>query len=71
MMAFYTTFGLFEYLFMPFGLTNAHTTFNKMMDNLFRLHKSYLRVFFDDVIVYSKSIDVHRIHLQSLSSIED
>ena len=59
-------FGLFESLVMPFGLTNACATFNKMMDNLFRLLISYIGVFFDNVIVYSKSIDDHKIHLQEV-----
>ena len=51
---------------MPFGLTNAPATFNRMMDNLFRAHRSYTTVFFDDIIVYSKSIDDHKIHLQEV-----
>ena len=40
--AFCTTFGLFKYLFMPFVLINAPTTFNKMMDNIFRLYRTYI-----------------------------
>ena len=63
---FCTTFGLFEYLVMPFGLTNAPATFNKMLDNLFRAHKSYRGIFFDDVIVYSKSLEDHMIHLREV-----
>ena len=59
-------FGLFEYLVMPFGLKNAPATFNKMMDNLFRLHRSYTRVFFDNVTVYSKSLEDHMIHLREV-----
>ena len=51
---------------MPFGLTNAPTTFNRMMENLFRAHRSYTGVFFDDVIVYSKVIDDHMIHLREV-----
>ena len=59
-------FGLFEYLLMPFGLTNSPATFNRMMDNLFRLHRSYTGVFLNNVIVYSKSIDDHKIHLREV-----
>ena len=51
---------------MPFGLTNAPATFNRMMDNMFRLHRSYTGVFFDNVIVYSKSIEDHMIHLREV-----
>ena len=51
---------------MPFGLTNAPATFNRMMDNLFGAHGNYTGVFFDDVIVYSKSIEDHMIHLREV-----
>ena len=64
--AFRTMFGLFEYLVMPFRLTNAPATFNRMMDNMFRAHQSYMGVFFDDVIVYSKSLEDHMIHLHEV-----
>ena len=47
-------------LFVP---TNAPTTFNKMMNNLFRAHQSYMGVLFDNVKVYCKSIEDHMIHL--------
>ncbi|MCO5602208.1 hypothetical protein L7F22_056337 [Adiantum nelumboides] len=50
--AFRTTFGLYEFLVMPFGLTNAPATFNRMMKRIFRVHRAYTEVFFDDIIVY-------------------
>ena len=58
-----TSFGLFEYLDMPFELTNAPAKFNRMMDNLFRSYRTYIGVFFHNVIVYSKSIEEHKKHL--------
>ena len=64
--AFRTTFGLFEFLVMPFGLTNAPATFNRMMDRIFRPHRSYTGVFFDDIIVYSKTLEEHKGNLKKV-----
>ena len=60
---FCTMFGLYEYLVMPFGLTNAPATFDRMMETLFWPHRSFTRVFFNGVVIYSKSLEDHKKHL--------
>ena len=62
--AFATEWGIFAYRVMPFGLTNAPTTFNKLMDKIFRKYQDFTGIFFDDIIIYSKSLEEHEGHLQ-------
>ena len=64
--AFRTQFTLYEYLVMPFGHTNALATFNRLMDIIFCKYCSFTRVFFNDIIVYSKTLEEHKEHLSKV-----
>ena len=80
--AFRTPFGHYQFRVHPFGLTNAPATFQAVMNNLFNPPKfnadgslnprhqlaEFAIVFIDDILIFSKSADEHRRHVEVVLS---
>jgi hypothetical protein len=73
---FVTPYGNFEFKVMPTGLCGAPSTFQYLMDNVFReplqigtcslSSESFLAIYLDDICVFSQTIDEHVMHLRAV-----
>ena len=71
--AFRTQRGQFEFVVMPFGVTNAPSTFQRMMNMLFKNElDNFVLVYLDDILIFSKTLEDHIQHIrQALEKLKE
>jgi hypothetical protein len=65
--AFQTHHGHFEYKVMPYGVTGGPATFQGVMNDILApMLRKYVLVFVDDILIYSRTLEDHAVHLENV-----
>ena len=65
---FVTPSGAYEWLVMPMGLSNAPATFQRLMQRTIG-HLKFVVIYLDDIIIFSSSMEEHKLHLETVLKI--
>ena len=63
--AFVTMKGQWEWLVLPMGLTNAPSSFQRIMTRLLG-DMPYIKVYLDDIIIHSRTVAEHVVHVRAV-----
>ena len=65
-------YGSYQFTVMPFGLMTAPATFQRMMNNVFfDLLDEGVLCYLDDLLIYTKDVESHRVLLDKVFQILD
>ncbi|GMF20533.1 unnamed protein product [Phytophthora lilii] len=66
--AFSTPDGLYEYLVTPMGISSSPSSFNRLVQSIFKDYYSFCRTFFDDLFIFtpSDSVEEHAVALRKV-----
>ncbi|CAF4395313.1 unnamed protein product, partial [Didymodactylos carnosus] len=64
--AFITPFGLYMFNVLPQGLKNSPPTFQRVMNTVLEPCRDYCQVYLDDIVIPSKSMEDHLLHVQQV-----
>lgn len=63
-------YGHCEFIVLPFGLINAHATFMGLINLVLRPYlDQFVVLFMDDILIFSKFIEQHRLHVRKVSEV--
>lgn len=68
--AFTCRYGTYHFTVMPFGLSSAPSTFQRMMNRVFfELLDNGVLCYLDDLLIYSRTVEEHKVLLDKVFSI--
>lgn len=62
--------GFWQFKWIPFGLKNAPSHFQRAIDTILGSYRyEFALAFIDDLVIYSRTLDEHRLHVEVLEAL--